>query len=209
MKVFGSKDTCFKCQEPKGNSKDAPADDDGGSSRPSYGRKPDWICDGCGAKVFGSKDTCFKCQEPKGNSKDAPADGDGGYGGAPRGRKSDWICDGCGAKVFGSKDTCFKCQAPKGDSKDAPSDNGGDDWGGGGGGGGRSDAREPRGKKPGDWDCSCGHNNFASRDKCQKCDEAKPPGSGDDPQFNATVQKVQHLRHTDWCWIISCYTNNF
>lgn len=181
--VFGSRDSCFKCQEPKGDAKDAPPRADGDSGRPR--RANDWICDGCGAKVFGSKDTCFKCQEPKGNSKDAPPDD----GSRPRGRASDWICDGCGAKVFGSKDTCFKCQAPKGDSKDAPAEGGGDDWGNS-----RSEGREPRGKKPGDWECNCGHSNFASRDKCQKCDESKPPSSGDDPQFNGAVVKVTRLK---------------
>lgn len=199
--VFGSRDTCFKCQAPKGDSKDAPND----GSRGGFKRANDWICSECNAKVFGSKDSCFKCQAPKGDSKDAPPD-DGSRG---SGRPSDWICNSCSAKVFGSRNECFKCQEPKGDAKDAPPDDGSrgsgrkNDWICNGCGvkvfgsrdvcfkcqepkgdakdapsddntSGRTDG--PRGKKPGDWDCSCGHNNYSSRDKCQKCEEPKPEG---------------------------------
>lgn len=58
----------------------------------------------------------------------------------------------------------------EGNSRDAPADNGN-------GGDDDKSNNGTRGKRQGDWDCSCGHNNFASRDKCQKCDEAKPEGA--------------------------------
>lgn len=32
-------------------------------------------------------------------------------------------------------------------------------------------------KKPGDWDCSCGFMNFASRNDCMKCGKPKPRGA--------------------------------
>eukprot|EP00011_Vannellida_sp_DIVA3-517-6-12_P003589 CAMPEP_0114618150 /NCGR_PEP_ID=MMETSP0168-20121206/7558_1 /TAXON_ID=95228 ORGANISM="Vannella sp., Strain DIVA3 517/6/12" /NCGR_SAMPLE_ID=MMETSP0168 /ASSEMBLY_ACC=CAM_ASM_000044 /LENGTH=260 /DNA_ID=CAMNT_0001829295 /DNA_START=57 /DNA_END=839 /DNA_ORIENTATION=- len=32
--------------------------------------------------------------------------------------------------------------------------------------------------KPGDWTCSCGEHNFASRSVCRSCNSAKPPGAG-------------------------------
>lgn len=44
-----------------------------------------------------------------------------------------------------------------------------DDQGGKGGGKGQN-------RKPGDWDCSCGFMNFASRADCMKCARPKPRG---------------------------------
>jgi hypothetical protein len=45
--------------------------------------------------------------------------------------------------------------------------------GGGRGGGGRGETR------PGDWPCpQCGNNCFASRDQCNRCGTARPPGAG-------------------------------
>ncbi|XP_055295049.1 ATP-dependent RNA helicase vasa isoform X2 [Sitodiplosis mosellana] len=149
--VFGSRDECYACHEPKGDAKDAPAD----GGRPK--RANDWICDGCGAKVFGSKTSCFKCQADKGDSKDAPPDD--GNSSSRGGRPNDWICDSCGAKVFGSKSTCFKCQADKGDSKDAPPDDGNS---------------SSRGGRPNDWICdSCGAKVFGSKTTCFKCQADK------------------------------------
>lgn len=57
------------------------------------------------------------------------------------------------------------------------SDNSSGDWGstptsgGGGRGGVRGGGHEQR---DGDWDCSCGTSNFASRRQCFKCSEPKP-----------------------------------
>lgn len=180
--VFGSRDTCFSCNEPKGDAKDAPAD----GGRPK--RASDWICDGCGAKVFGSKTACFKCGADKGDSKDAPPD-DGGNSFSRGGRPSDWICDGCGAKVFGSKTACFKCGADKGDSKDAPTDDGGSSSFRGGDK--DSGSKPGPGGRPGDWTCSCGVTNYASRNECFKCQEAKPEGAtGGDAKFNTEVSTI-------------------
>lgn len=147
--------------------------------------------------MFGSKTTCFKCQADKGDSKDAPADDGGGSSFRSNNRASDWICSACNAKVFGSKTTCFKCQADKGDSKDAPAD---DDNGGGsrgGFGGGNADGEKPRaGSRPGDWKCVCGVSNFASRNECFKCNEAKGEGcevvTGDD-KFNADANREFYI----------------
>lgn len=55
----------------------------------------------------------------------------------------------------------------------------------GGGGYGRDDDRGDRrggggkGGRPGDWDCpECSFSNFASRDRCLKCQCDKPRGGG-------------------------------
>lgn len=194
--MFGSKDSCFSCGEPKGDAKDAPP---GASNRPK--RANDWICSACGVKVFGSKTSCFKCQADKGDSKDAPPDDGNASSSFRGGRASDWICSQCGVKVFGSKSSCFKCQADKGDSKDAPADddkssfNGDKGRGGGGGGGGNRDSNGERTGRPGDWSCSCGQSNFASRTECFKCKEPKPEGAGgdDDPKFNKDAVKEFYI----------------
>jgi len=45
--------------------------------------------------------------------------------------------------------------------------------------GGRREFGGPSGTKPGDWICpSCNHNNFARRDRCQRCDQPRPYGGG-------------------------------
>lgn len=78
-------------------------------------------------------------------------------------KKGDWNCPQCGHLCFGSKDECYKCGARK--------------------------PRDPI-KKKGDWECSCGELNFASRLTCRKCSK---------PKNDAGVAD----------WICSCGETNF
>lgn len=89
-------------------------------------------------------------------------------------RDGDWNCSDCNFSNFARNRECFKCHQPK--PKDAKRDSSSGGWGGGkdnGGGGGNN-------QRPGDWTCSCGHSNYAFRKECQKCQNEKPAGAGDD-----------------------------
>lgn len=77
---------------------------------------------------------------------------------------------------FASRTECFKCKEPKPEGAGGGGGNDGGGWGGSSEQNGGS--RPPREPRAGDWDCSCGVNNFASRNECFKCKEPKPEGAG-------------------------------
>lgn len=70
MKVFGSKDACFKCRKPK-SEVEKPG---GGGGNGSSGRPNDWRCKECRVTVFGSRRECFKCHKPKSEVEDKNAE---------------------------------------------------------------------------------------------------------------------------------------
>ncbi|KAG2656858.1 hypothetical protein PVAP13_1KG125800 [Panicum virgatum] len=89
-------------------------------------------------------------------------------------KPGDWDCRACQHLNFSRRDLCQRCGEPRG-AADRGSGGGGDyaNFGGrggssfGGGFGAGSDVR------PGDWLCSCGAHNFASRSNCFKCSAFK------------------------------------
>ena len=104
---FARRDTCFKCEAPKGGS--------GGGGGGGYGARRDR-------------------SPPRRRSRSPPGGGyGGGRGGGGRGgggqdfREGDWECH-CGANNFARRTECFKCEAPKSGG------GGGGGYGGGGGG---------------------------------------------------------------------------
>lgn len=128
-RVFGSKSSCFKCNEPKGDSKvlqfevknnknfvnsifdhyvvlfhsqDAP--DDGG-------KRENWTCVSCNVEVFASKSECFKCHKPKSEAM-AGATNDGCGDGSETKEREEWKCE-CGQTNFANRDKCRGCSAAK------------------------------------------------------------------------------------------------
>ncbi|CAN6277912.1 unnamed protein product [Urochloa humidicola] len=89
-------------------------------------------------------------------------------------KPGDWDCRACQHLNFSRRDLCQRCGEPRG-AADRGSGGGGDyaNFGGrgvssfGGGYGAGSDVR------PGDWLCTCGAHNFASRSNCFKCSAFK------------------------------------
>ncbi|CAN6243505.1 unnamed protein product [Urochloa humidicola] len=89
-------------------------------------------------------------------------------------KPGDWDCRACQHLNFSRRDLCQRCGEPRG-AADRGSGGGGDyaNFGGrggssfGGGFGAGSDVR------PGDWLCTCGAHNFASRSNCFKCSAFK------------------------------------
>lgn len=71
---FGSRNECFKCKEPRG---DSGSSFGGAQQRPRREPRPDdWACE-CGYKTnFGNRTECFKCHKPKDDSSN-----DSGFGG--------------------------------------------------------------------------------------------------------------------------------
>lgn len=104
------------------------------------------------------------------------ADGNNGNNGnnAKNSRPGDWICADCNQSNFARNRECFKCQQPK--PKDAKRDSSSDGWAGSKNNNGGGENKQ----RPGDWNCSCGHSNYAFRKECQKCQNEKPAGAGDD-----------------------------
>ncbi|PWZ24195.1 hypothetical protein Zm00014a_012220 [Zea mays] len=90
-------------------------------------------------------------------------------------KPGDWDCRACQHLNFSRRDACQRCSEPRGVGDRS---GGGGDLGGrggssfGGGFGAGSDVR------PGDWYCSCGAHNFASRSNCFRCSAYKEEAAG-------------------------------
>ncbi|XP_010925244.1 RNA-binding protein involved in heterochromatin assembly dri1 isoform X1 [Elaeis guineensis] len=85
-------------------------------------------------------------------------------------KPGDWNCRSCQHLNFSRRDSCQRCGEPR--SSSDRSDYASFGGGGGGGGGGRAGSSfgfSGSDVRPGDWYCSCGAHNFASRSSCFKC----------------------------------------
>lgn len=92
-------------------------------------------------------------------------------------KPGDWDCRACQHLNFSRRDICQRCSEPRGVADRGSGGGGGGDYAsfggrggssfGGGFGAAGSDVR------PGDWYCSCGAHNFASRSSCFKCSAYK------------------------------------
>lgn len=95
---------------------------------------------------------------------------------------ADWVCIQCNFNNFGSNDKCKKCGCFRS----------------------KSLGNKNIEIKKGDWKCSCGNVNFASRINCRKCN--KPKLAEDKQQYEQIVE----VKPGDWlCLDINCKTNNF
>jgi len=131
------------------------------------------MCPGCGDHKFASKTRC-SC----GTSK---PDGIGGGGGGDRdydrgrgyGRDRDY------RDRSRSRDRDRDRDRDRGGDRDRDRDRGGRDRGGS--------------FRPGDWECSCGENNFARRDECRSCGNRRRNGGGGNAR-----DKKGSIRPGDW-----------
>src|SRR5947209_582714 len=88
-------------------------------------------------------------------------------------KKGDWLCPDCGYHNFASRNECVdcKCYKPKTVTR-----------------------------KKGDWDCSCGALNFASRFACHKCGKNKE---------NKETKENPKIIIKPGDWVCSCNEINF
>ncbi|KAM0933339.1 putative Zinc finger, RanBP2-type [Dioscorea sansibarensis] len=103
-------------------------------------------------------------------------------------KPGDWNCRSCNHLNFSRRDSCQRCGDPRsandrGDYSSFGSRGGGSSFGFTG-----SDVR------PGDWYCSCGAHNFASRSSCFKCgafkeDSAVTGGGGGGGGFDSDMPR--------------------
>ena len=100
-------------------------------------------------------------------------------------RGGEWDCPKCNNNNFSFRDKCNRCEAER--PSGGGNSRGGDRGGYRGGdrrdnrGGDRRDNRggDRGGNSGGDWDCpKCKNNNFAFRDKCNRCQANRPSGGG-------------------------------
>jgi Zn-finger in Ran binding protein and others len=170
----------------------------GGGGGGGFTKPGDWVCS-CGFNNFAFRTFCNSCNSPKPSGGGPPMGSGGGYGGGGYGgggyggggyggggggyggggggyggggggggRPGDWQC-ACGYSNFGFRATCNSCNAAKEGGSPAPGGGGGYGGGGGGYGGGGGGYGGGYVSRPGDWVCSCGFNNFASRRDCNSC----------------------------------------
>ncbi|CAL9182811.1 unnamed protein product [Musa hybrid cultivar] len=78
-------------------------------------------------------------------------------------RAGDWNCSLCQHHNFSRRDSCQQCGHPRLCSGDFS------DYAGLGGGRVGSSFGAVSEVRPGDWYCSCGGHNFASRSSCHSC----------------------------------------
>ncbi|URE08346.1 RNA-binding protein C17H9.04c [Musa troglodytarum] len=86
---------------------------------------------------------------------------DGGVGKMNR-KPGDWTCRSCQHLNFSRRDSCQRC----GDARPSSDRS---EYASFGGRGGSSFSFTGSDVRPGDWYCSCGAHNFASRSSCFKC----------------------------------------
>lgn len=128
-------------------------------------------------------------------------------------RPGDWSCS-CGQSNFASRSDCYKCKSPKPEGADESTGGNNNGWNGSSGGWGNSGGGET-GKKfnrPGDWTCSCGQSNFASRSECYKCKTQKPEGAdgasgGGWGGSGGNESSKRASRPSDW--VCPCGVSNF
>jgi ribosomal protein L40E len=131
FKIFGSKDSCFKCGAKSPTSATAvKSGPNPSSSNPHH--KKDWICPKCNFKVFGSKSTCGKCNfTPNNNTQPSsqqqqqtPPQGVSAASPSVTIRPGDWSCSNCNDLNFGSRLVCRQCGTqrpkPEGESQTYP-----------------------------------------------------------------------------------------
>lgn len=154
-------------------------------------RPGDWVCE-CGTSNFARREMCFDCGKQR-----SAAVGGGGVGNAQaaisrsQSRPGDWYCE-CGTHNFASRSQCMSCgqgkpatmrpfstaKMPRADPTIA---------GQPGAGGDRPAV------KNGDWFCSCGFHNFASRTTCFSCQSPRPARQG-----QKQVRRETRFRPGDW-----------
>ena len=167
-------------------------------------RGGDWDCPKCNNNNFSFRDKCNRCEaeRPSGGGNSRGGDRGGYRGGDKRdnrggnrrdnrggdrggNRGGDWDCPKCKNNNFAFRNKCNRCEAER--PSGGGNSRGGDRGGYRGGdrrdnrGGDRRDNRggDRGGNSGGDWDCpKCKNNNFAFRDKCNRCQANRPSGGG-------------------------------
>merc|ERR1711934_50316 len=159
---YASRHTCYKCNAPKMNGNMMGFGGYGGNYGGAFNR-------GFGGNAYGGGGF--------GDGGFGWNGGDFGAGGRPGNvRPGDWPCSSCGFNNYASRNACFKCSNPKQPGSEYGGF-GGMPGGGGYGGGGNFGRNAPE-IRHGDWMCpSCATHNFASREKCFRCDGKKPSTS--------------------------------
>ncbi|XP_020097703.1 TATA-binding protein-associated factor 2N-like [Ananas comosus] len=102
-------------------------------------------------------------------------------------KPGDWNCRSCQYLNFSRRDVCQRCGDPRSNSSDRS-----DYANFGGGRGGSSFGFGGSDVRPGDWYCSCGAHNFASRSNCFKCNAFKEDsaiGGGGGGAFEADMPR--------------------
>ncbi|XP_072959306.1 RNA-binding protein involved in heterochromatin assembly dri1 isoform X1 [Typha angustifolia] len=133
-------------------------------------------------------------------------------------KPGDWNCRSCQHLNFSRRDSCQRCgdQRPSGgDRSEYASFGAGRSGGSSFGFSGGSDVR------PGDWYCSCGYHNFASRSSCFKCGAFKDDSASGGGAFEGDVPRSRAVgfgggggragwKSGDWiCTRSGCNEHNF
>ncbi|XP_072979551.1 RNA-binding protein involved in heterochromatin assembly dri1-like [Typha angustifolia] len=139
-------------------------------------------------------------------------------------KPGDWNCRTCQHLNFSRRDSCQRCSEPR--SSADRSDYASFGAGGGGARGGSSFGFSGSDVRPGDWYCSCGAHNFASRSSCFKCgafkeDTAVGLGAGVGGAFDGDMMRSSRgfgfggggrtgWKSGDWiCTRSGCNEHNF
>ncbi|THU49096.1 hypothetical protein C4D60_Mb06t05950 [Musa balbisiana] len=190
---------CGNLRSSVGDLSDSTGSGCGGSSlgftASGHVRLGDWYCS-CGGHNFASRSSCHSCGTVKHDSTIGGSDSNDMPGSQGRAaisttslagrnviaarhlrdpvndphrvekmsrRAGDWNCSLCQHHNFSRRDSCQQCGHPRLCSGDFS------DYAGLGGGRGGSSFGVVSDVRPGDWYCSCGGHNFASRSSCHSC----------------------------------------